>query len=86
MKTVLQHIENRLTEVQHHKVLIDRNVAAFYGVETKVVNKAVKNNPHNFTQGYIIELNSTEKNELVKSFDRFNGLKHTVKRKPNKLK
>lgn len=49
-----------------------------YGVETRDINKAVKNNPKKFPPGYIIELNSSEKQELVENFHRFNTLKHST--------
>lgn len=42
------------------KVLLDSDVAALYGVETKRVNEAVKNNQEKFPSGYIIELTDKE--------------------------
>lgn len=75
MKNKIQHIENRLMEIRHHKVLIDCDVAALYGVETKEVNQAVKNNPDKFPKGYILGLNEREKNELVENFDHLQPLK-----------
>ena len=77
MNQSIRQIENSLITIQHHRVLIDRDVAAFYGVATRDINKAVKNNPDKFPSGYIIELNAREKKELVENFHRFNGLKHT---------
>ena len=35
-------------------------MAELYGVETKEVNQAVKNNPKEFPQGYVIELKRSE--------------------------
>jgi hypothetical protein len=49
-----------------------------YGVETKEINQAVKNNPDKFPDEYILELEEYEKTELVKTFDRFNKLKHST--------
>lgn len=49
-----------------------------YGVETRDINKAVKNNPKKFPPGYVIELNNSEKQELVENFQRFNSLKHST--------
>ena len=43
-----QEIETRLIVLRGQKVLIDRDVAELYGVETKRVNEAVKNNPDKF--------------------------------------
>ena len=76
MNSNLQHIENRLMEIRHHKVLIDRDVAALYGVETKEVNQAIKNNPDKFPKGYILALSTKEKTELVKNFDHLQPLKY----------
>lgn len=75
--TNIVQIEECLIDLQGHKVLIDRDVASFYGVATRDINKAVKNNPDKFPSGYIIELDALEKKELVENFHRFNGLKHT---------
>ena len=54
-------IEVRLIELRGQKVLIDRDVAELYGVETKRVNEAVKNNPDKFPKGYFFTLQNTEK-------------------------
>ena len=76
MKNSLQHIEDRLIEIQNKQVLIDRDVAALYGVETKRINEAVSNNLDKFPEGYILELNEREKNELVENFDHLQPLKY----------
>lgn len=39
-------------------------MAALYGVETKRVNEAVKNNPRKFREGYVIELTKEESDAL----------------------
>ena len=61
--------------LRNQPVLIDADVADLYGVQTKEVNQAVKNNPKQFPYGYIFELDKYEKEELVKNFDRLNNLK-----------
>ena len=55
---------------------MDRDVASIYGVQTKRINEAVKNNPGRFPVGYIIEIDKTTKQQLVENFDRFENLKH----------
>lgn len=55
-----QEIEACLIELRGQKVLLDRDVAMLYGVETKRVNEAVRNNPDKFPKNYIIELNESE--------------------------
>jgi hypothetical protein len=46
------------------QVILDSDVADLYGVETRDVNKAVKNNPDKFPDGYIIELDTYELEDL----------------------
>ncbi len=75
---MLVNIENKLIKYQDKFVLIDRDVAELYGVETREINQAIKNNLDKFPQDYIIELTKEQKNELVKNFDRFNKLKHST--------
>lgn len=70
-------IEARLIELRGKKVLIDRDVAELYGVETKRVNEAVKNNPDKFPQGYFFTLQGSEKQQLVENFDHFKTLKNS---------
>ena len=47
-------------EVRNQQVLLDRDVAALYGVETKKVNQAVKRNAERFYDGYILTLTPEE--------------------------
>ena len=72
-----EDIENLIIEIKGQKVLLDRDVAFLYGVETKRINEAVKNNLDRFPDGYIIEVDKNIKNELVENFDRFKTLKHS---------
>ena len=71
-------IENKIILIEDKPVILDVDVAGFYGVETKDINRAVKNNPNKFPDGYIIELDKEIKNELVKNFHRLDNLKHST--------
>lgn len=73
-----KEVQEKVLIVHGQKVLLDRDVAALYGVETKAINQAVKNNPRKFSEGYLIQLNDREKEELVKNFDRFKSIKHST--------
>ena len=53
-------VKSRMLRIRGQQVLLDRDVAALYGVETRVVNQAVKNNPEKFPAGYVVELSSDE--------------------------
>ena len=56
-----QDIRDRIIEVRGERVLLDRDVAELYGVETKRINEALRNNPDKFPDGYVFTLNSSEK-------------------------
>ncbi len=71
-------LENKLIRYKDGFVLVDSDLAQLYGVETRDINKAVKNNPDKFPDGYIIELTKEDKNELVEKFHRFERLKHST--------
>lgn len=71
-------IENKIILIEDKPVILDVDVAGFYGVETRAINQAVKNNPNKFPDGYIIELDKEVKNKLIKNFDRLDNLKHST--------
>ncbi len=58
------NIKNLIVEIRDEKVILDSDIAELYGVETKRINEAVKNNPEKFPQGYILELKENELNIL----------------------
>ncbi len=53
-------LESKLIEVRDTLVLIDKDVAELFGVETRDINKAVKNNSAKFPQGYFYEVTKDE--------------------------
>ena len=53
-------VKSRMLQVRGQQVLLDRDVAALYGVETKAVNQAVKRNAERFYDGYILTLTQEE--------------------------
>ena len=57
-------VKSRMISVRGQSVLLDRDVAALYGVETKHVNQAVRNNPEKFPLDYVFDLNAEEVDSL----------------------
>ena len=53
-------VKSRMLQVRGQQVLLDRDVAELYGVETKAVNQAVKRNTERFYDGYILTLTQEE--------------------------
>ena len=60
-----EQIKDKIIVLRGEPVLLDADVAALYGVETKRVNEAVKNNPDKFPNGYLLKLDKHETAELM---------------------
>jgi len=68
-------VKEKVILVRNQPVILDSDVAELYGVETRRINEAVKNNPEKFPSGYILELNNSEKSEVVEKFDHLQKIK-----------
>ena len=56
----IENLKELIITIRDEKVLLDADVALIYGVETKRINEAVKNNPDKFPQNYMFELSGVE--------------------------
>ena len=65
-------VKSRMLQIRGQQVLLDRDVAALYGVETKRVNEAVRNNPDKFPLDYMFPLATTELESLRSKFSSAN--------------
>ena len=43
-------VQDKIIDIRDQNVIIDADVAELYGVETKRINEAVKNNPEKFPE------------------------------------
>ena len=53
-------VQNSIIEIRQTPVIADADVASLYGVETKRVNEAVRNNPDKFPEDYMFVLTKEE--------------------------
>ena len=60
----IQKVEDKIAVIRNLEVIADADVAALYGVETKRVNEAVRNNPEKFPARYMFELTDSELQDL----------------------
>ena len=60
----IEDLKGLIIEIREQKVLLDSDVAHLYGVETKRINEAVKNNPDKFPQDYLFEISKDEFTDL----------------------
>lgn len=63
--------------IRGQKVMIDRDLAQLYQVETKYLNRQVRRNIERFPSEFMFQLNGEEKNELVTNCHRFISIKHS---------
>ena len=73
----LQIIQSKIYEIRGERVMLDRDIAALYNVETKVLNQAVKRNIKRFPEDFMFQLSKTEfqiwKSQIVISNSDKNG-------------
>lgn len=68
-------IERRILLIRGEKVIIDADLATFYGVTTKRLNEQVKRNRDRFPEDFMFQLTGPEKSELVANCDHLSRLK-----------
>ena len=78
MPITTKDVEERMIVLRQQPILLDCDVAALYGVRTKEINQAVRNNPNKFPPAYLFLLSDEEKGEVVKIFDRLSNLKYSA--------
>jgi phage regulator Rha-like protein len=61
-------VEEKIITMRGIPVILDSDVAELYGVETKRINEAVKNNPDKFPEGYIVDISEKEYKSLRSNF------------------
>ena len=61
----INEVEDKIVVIRGVPVIADADVAALYGVETRRVNEAVRNNPEKFPPHYVFELTMNELRGLM---------------------
>lgn len=56
----IERVEQSIYLIRGHKVMLDRDLAGLYGVETRVLNQAVKRNAERFPSDFMFELTREE--------------------------
>ncbi len=76
-KAVIQvgKIEQRILLIRGEKVIIDADLAEFYGVPKKHLNEQVKRNKDRFPKDFMVQLSPREKAEVVANCDHLSKLK-----------
>jgi len=61
-------VNNKIITIRNQNVILDSAVAELYGVGTKEVNQAIRNNPSKFPEGYVVQLDQAEWSNLKSKF------------------
>ena len=64
LPALMHEVEGKIAVIRNVEVIADADVAELYGVETKRINEAVRNNPDKFPARYMFELNKSELQDL----------------------
>ena len=71
----IEVIEQRITLIRGEKVMIDRDLAELYGVQTKALNQAVRRNKDRFPENFRFQLTKSERDEVVTNCDHLADLR-----------
>lgn len=64
LQILQSEVQNKIVNIRGVNVIADADVADLYGVETKRVNEAVRNNPEKFPEDYMFVLTTDELSDL----------------------
>jgi hypothetical protein len=68
-------IKDKIINIRGKQIILDRDLARLYEVETKVLNQAVKRNKDRFPEDFIFRLTKEEKEEVVTNCDHLRELR-----------
>jgi hypothetical protein len=61
---IVELVQTKIYSIRGQKVMLDADIAEIYGVETKRINEAVRNNPDKFPEDFLFELDTGEQDSL----------------------
>lgn len=70
-----REIDRMILTLRGQRVMIDADLARLYGVETRVLNQAVRRNRERFPDDFVFQLTEAEKTEVITNCDHLSGLK-----------
>jgi len=70
-----ESIINTIFLVRGKKIMLDADLAALYGIETRLLKRAVNRHPDRFPGDFMFELTKKERNQLVEQNQRLENIK-----------
>ena len=78
----IQLIQSKIYEIRGQKVMLDRDLAEMYGVETRTLNQTVKRNIERFPEDFMFQLTDKETTDWKSQIVMSNSIKMGVRRNP----
>lgn len=78
----LSIIQNKIFTIRNQSVMLDRDLAELYGVETRVLNQAVKRNIDRFPEDFMFRLTESEFQSWKSQIVITNSLKMGIRQRP----
>ena len=78
----LQYVQNKIYLIRGQRVMIDRDLAEMYGVETRVLNQAVKRNNERFPEDFMFQLTDSEFQDWKSQIVISNSIVMGLRKKP----
>lgn len=78
----LQVIQSKIYQIRGQKVMLDRDLADMYGVETRVLNQSVKRNIERFPEDFMFQLTNEETENWKSQIVMSNSVKMGLRRNP----
>lgn len=82
MMNQLELIQKKIYEIRGQKVMLDRDLATMYGVETRALNQAVKRNMERFPEDFMFQLTDEETTDWKSQIVMSNSIKMGLRRNP----
>ena len=82
MMDQLELIQKKIYEIRGQKVMLDRDLATMYGVETRALNQAVKRNMERFPEDFMFQLTDEETTDWKSQIVMSNSIKMGLRRNP----
>ena len=78
----IELIQNKIYEIRGQRVMLDRDLAELYGVETKRLNEQVKRNIERFPIDFMFQLTEKEMEDWKSQFATSNSIKMGLRKRP----
>jgi ORF6N domain-containing protein len=82
-KLTTHQLGRLIYEIRYERVMLDSDLAAIYGVETKALNRAVKRNRDRFPKDFVFQLSEGEEKLEVPNWHLKFGPETSISKAPN---